>query len=465
MDNFKLIIIVISFLISSSNLYAIPLPPKYSVSTNSSTTTYKILPNSSTGNILTPQAPISSGSTAVSTSVSANSNGYISQVNLPIGQEIAAVNVTNLVTPIALASAVAGVVPQLATLAAFINAGSAIYNYLSSNNLNPSTGGVSGLNNLSTLTNGSSTPLTGICTDQFGRSPAESCAAQSSAQHPVGSFSTPFIIPDNSSLVKWGCTGQFGPLSAGATLFSCGNLAFKTQCGVGTMSSNIQTCDYPASNQVPTQLSLSQKLIASPPSPSEFASIISQLHNLDSSGNNDPISSLQADINSFPSTLNQPSSSSVSPTGSTSSTTTHTLLSSPDGQTLTATDTLTTTTTSPSGVVTTATTSQATPTGQNTATTPSQTDCEKNPAMIGCSFYGSPTVPDVIPIINVPITLTPTSLGSGSCPSPITFNLINGGSQVISWTPICDLAIGVNPLIIAMGWLMAGYMVIGSVKA
>ena len=460
MDYFKLIIIITLFIISSSNSYSIPLPPKYSVSTNSATTTYKILPNSSTGNILTPQAPVSSGSTAVSTSVSANSNGYISQVNLPIGQEIAAVNVTNSVSPLALAASVAGVIPQLSTLSAVIQVGSALYSYLNANNLNPDSNGISNITNLKINTSGSSTPISIPCSS--GVSPSSICSNVSSARQNAPFYATVQQVQLTSSYFKFNCTGA-GGYSVG--IFSCDTPSFKTQCGSNTFNSTFDQCVSPSSSIPPTQSQLLQNLIANPPSSSQFAPIISQLHTLDPTGNNDPVASLQANIDSFPPTLTQPSSTSVSPSGSHSSTTTQTSLASPDAQTLTATDTQTTTTTSPTGTVTTATTTNATPTGTNTSTTPTQTDCQMNPLMIGCSLYGSPPVAEVIPITNVPITLTPTSLGSGSCPSPISFHLIWGGNQTISWTPVCDLAIGVNPLIIAIGWLMAGYMVIGSIKA
>ena len=50
--------------------------------------------------------------------------------------------------------------------------------------------------------------------------------------------------------------------------------------------------------------------------------------------------------------------------------------------------------------------------------------------------------------------------GSASCPSPITASL--GGRQLsFSWQPLCNSLALVKPMILAFGWLMAAFIVIG----
>lgn len=96
--------------------------------------------------------------------------------------------------------------------------------------------------------------------------------------------------------------------------------------------------------------------------------------------------------------------------------------------------------------------------------TSGQSDCDKYPNSIGCSEYGNISAADAVTKIDVPIDLTPTSLGAGSCPAPTTLTFSRFGSVSWSYQPYCDFATAISPLIIAFAWLSAGLIVLGAVK-
>lgn len=123
-----------------------------------------------------------------------------------------------------------------------------------------------------------------------------------------------------------------------------------------------------------------------------------------------------------------------------------------------ASGTPTTTTVSRPPEVSTATTQNQTP------TTPAKTDCEKFPKNIGCSQYGTVSAPDVIPVTNVSLSINPTSLGTGTCPTPKTITLVNGKTITMSYQPYCDFAVKLNPVLIAFAWLSAGLIVLGPIR-
>ncbi len=94
---------------------------------------------------------------------------------------------------------------------------------------------------------------------------------------------------------------------------------------------------------------------------------------------------------------------------------------------------------------------------------PSKTDCDKYPTHIGCSEYGTVPVAETIPVINVPATMMIGEYSSGTCPAPKTIAL-SSGDYILSYQPLCDLATGTKPLFIALAYLVAGYIVLGSVR-
>lgn len=95
----------------------------------------------------------------------------------------------------------------------------------------------------------------------------------------------------------------------------------------------------------------------------------------------------------------------------------------------------------------------------------SKSECEKSPNSIGCSDLseGAVPAPGQIATIDVPIALQYTSWGEGSCPSPQSISL-HGISVDISYQPYCDIASGIRPILIALAFMSAAYIVFGGVK-
>ena len=119
-----------------------------------------------------------------------------------------------------------------------------------------------------------------------------------------------------------------------------------------------------------------------------------------------------------------------------------------------------------------------TPVTPPTATDPNtQTDSEAitstpsfcSYASIVCDFidwFRRPPPPDPpdgeIPESALPIAAQWTSnLGEGSCPSNRNLNFTFMSQQVFSWTPICEFAIGIKPLVIAASGLFALFILAG----
>lgn len=95
---------------------------------------------------------------------------------------------------------------------------------------------------------------------------------------------------------------------------------------------------------------------------------------------------------------------------------------------------------------------------------PAQTDCDKYPNSIGCSEYGVPSTPDVIPTNQIAVStgFTPVG-GAGSCPADVQLSFMG---QIIPWSysPICDFATMIRPLIIGFAWLSFGFTVISGFR-
>jgi hypothetical protein len=89
--------------------------------------------------------------------------------------------------------------------------------------------------------------------------------------------------------------------------------------------------------------------------------------------------------------------------------------------------------------------------------------CKVHPTILACIELGDVPPKETIPTNDIPISLNPTSLGSGSCPAPKVMT-IQGKTITMSYQPQCDFATKINPLIIAFSWLAAGFIVVGSIK-
>lgn len=156
-----------------------------------------------------------------------------------------------------------------------------------------------------------------------------------------------------------------------------------------------------------------------------------------------------------------PSSTTTSPTGIvTNNTTTYT--PTYYNNYVDVTETTTSTVTDNNNVTTTTTTTGPanTPAPQKEV----QTDCDKYPDSIGCAKFGDAGAPDVVQTVNVSATLNPTSLGSGTCPSPNVVQLSHGKTVTFSYQAECDLATGIAPIMIALAWLAAGMLVLSPVR-
>ena len=92
-------------------------------------------------------------------------------------------------------------------------------------------------------------------------------------------------------------------------------------------------------------------------------------------------------------------------------------------------------------------------------TEPPKTDCELFPNSIGCSEYGS--VPDNVnpEIVELDYDLQPTYDEAGYCPEPINVNL-SALAVSIPLDHVCNFAIKIKPVILALAWLVAAQTII-----
>ena len=88
--------------------------------------------------------------------------------------------------------------------------------------------------------------------------------------------------------------------------------------------------------------------------------------------------------------------------------------------------------------------------------------CKDNPERAGCKELGTPTEEGALTSKSVGVsTITSVALSQNlSCPADITLPRSMG----FSWKPICDSADMLKPLILALAWLGAGYIVMGAAK-
>lgn len=155
------------------------------------------------------------------------------------------------------------------------------------------------------------------------------------------------------------------------------------------------------------------------------------------------------------------STTTTTASGTTTTTTTPTYTYSYNGDKITYTTTTVTNTCTGAGSCssnnadTTTTTTTGSPTPQDPAD-----PCTADPSRLGCLKLGEPP-DDKVPKNNKTVTFTPEVLGlGGSCPAPV--QLPHG--QQISYQTVCDGVVQARPLIIAMGFLMAGGIMLGALR-
>ena len=104
--------------------------------------------------------------------------------------------------------------------------------------------------------------------------------------------------------------------------------------------------------------------------------------------------------------------------------------------------------------------------GQTEKPPEEQTDfCKKNPDAISCMPEGQ-TDDQELQTKNIGSGITPVSVGGqGQCMADKTLSMATMGKSItFTYKPICDLASMVRPLILALAWLLAGWIMVGAVK-
>ena len=69
-----------------------------------------------------------------------------------------------------------------------------------------------------------------------------------------------------------------------------------------------------------------------------------------------------------------------------------------------------------------------------------------------------PPIPEAVIPVEELTDFNPPGGPSGSCPAPYQFSVFSANYEV-SYQPFCDLALLINPVVIAISWLLAGYIV------
>lgn len=438
----------------SFTVYAIPKPPTFGVVRAGPTTTYTVGP--STYSPIT-QAPTGTSLKVLDANYSAAPAGYITQANIPVGETIAAVKVTSPVSTVSMAAAVVSLVPKLSTLGIALQVGMALYDYLHNAGLSiDATGAIVGPPVPVVY------PTGGYCRGwgyvSYDLTPQGACSL---APPSYGALSAKFTSgPDTSNLYKFGCYNSGGILIA--SVFC--QVSQISQCASPKYWDSIKTtCMDPNTNGTGTPITTAaaqDKLMATPPA--DPASVIENIHTADPSGASDPAVDGTPSITLDTSPMySSPPKQTVTPDGQVQTSTTITTATQTSPQSFSLTENTTTTTTHADGSTTTVTTNNAPPAPTTPPADP-KTDCDKYPKSIGCSEYGT-APPELLTTVAVPVSLAPTSLGSGTCPAPATFTAMHR-TMMISYGLYCDFATAIAPLIIAFAWLSAGFIVMGSVK-
>lgn len=87
--------------------------------------------------------------------------------------------------------------------------------------------------------------------------------------------------------------------------------------------------------------------------------------------------------------------------------------------------------------------------------------CLENPNRIGCLDAGDPN-DETLQTKDVTLALTPVTVGgAGSCPAIKTFTHA-GITYSFSYAPICTGATLIKPVVLAIAWLLAAYIVLGA---
>lgn len=86
--------------------------------------------------------------------------------------------------------------------------------------------------------------------------------------------------------------------------------------------------------------------------------------------------------------------------------------------------------------------------------------CKDHPEASGCAEFGEHDPEPDLQTEDRALSWVPALSAVGACPAPETAT-VHGQSISISWQPVCDLAAGLRPVVLAVAWLSAGAFVFG----
>lgn len=94
-----------------------------------------------------------------------------------------------------------------------------------------------------------------------------------------------------------------------------------------------------------------------------------------------------------------------------------------------------------------------------------QSDCDLNPDAIGCLDAGTPGDTLALGTQSISVGITPINFGiAAGCPADRQITVWGGGVVPIPLDDVCNFATMIKPLVLAMAWLAAGFIVFGSFK-
>lgn len=121
--------------------------------------------------------------------------------------------------------------------------------------------------------------------------------------------------------------------------------------------------------------------------------------------------------------------------------------------TVTITNTTTTTTTAPDGSTTTTTETETPSEGETVPPEEPKPFCELYPSASACQELGE-TPDEELEEESVNVMWDQEGGAAGVCPAPIAVSVL-GTQHMIQWTPICQVASGIRPIVIGLAWLSA----------
>lgn len=90
--------------------------------------------------------------------------------------------------------------------------------------------------------------------------------------------------------------------------------------------------------------------------------------------------------------------------------------------------------------------------------------CDKYPDSLGCAKLGDPGSPVQVETKDKPDVMTPMDIGGAAgCPAPLSASFM-GRPVEISYDSVCQFANGIHFVILAVSWVVAGWVMFGSLK-